>query len=794
MEDGSGAIGSPDTLLELLFAHAPLGLAVVDRGFYLLRVNSAMAAWSGAPVTAQLGRHVRELVPNVWPQLEPYLRRALLGETLRDVTIAAPPGAPPAPGPQLVVTFFPVHCGRGVEGVGVIVSDVTAQHRAVEALRVRNGLYAMLARTGLAAERYKTPEALFHELCTIAVEIGHFRAAWVGVPRDGRLVQVAMAGEGRDDMESLYISLDPGDPRSRGPSGRASLSGIPYVVNDFQTSAMTALWHEQGRKAGFGASGAFPLQLGKERVPVLTLYAATPDFFTDELIATLNEVTPTVSLALDNFEKASTQARLIHDLEERVKEARAFHETVRLLDEDRRPIAEILLAIAERLPAAMEYPGLAEGQVVFDGHAHATPGYLETPWKLSAPVELKDGRRGAVEVAYREAPPTPFLPEEQVLLQTVADMLSGALARRRADERLREVVESDMVRVWEWDLVSDVFQWFGMPADSLLSHPMSFEQVMASIHPDDRDKMLTQFVRPARVAPDGTRLSSECRVGFSGQPPSWRRVVGRVLAPEGAQPKRVLGVSLDINHSRLLEDQLRQSQKLEALGQLAGSIAHDFNNICTVIISTSQLLKRELAGNPDALEMVTDINDAGELAAALVKQILAFSRRQELKPKDVALGAAVRDMLPMLTRLIGKQVTVHNGCEVPGPVVVVDPNQLQQVVLNLAVNAKDAMPRGGKLWLRAGTRRLGAPGEHGAGEEREWCFLEVADSGTGMPPEVKARVFEPFFTTKGEGKGTGLGLSTVYGIVKQSGGFIELESEVDKGTLFRLHFPPASTG
>ncbi len=235
------------------------------------------------------------------------------------------------------------------------------------------------------------------------------------------------------------------------------------------------------------------------------------------------------------------------------------------------------------------------------------------------------------------------------------------------------------------------------------------------------------------------------------------------------------------------EDELRHAQKLEAVGRLAGGVAHDFNNLLTAILGYSQLLERRLAHDPDGLEHARLIHKAGEQAAGLTRQLLAFSRKQLLQPRVLDLNALVRDMDKLLGRVIGEHIRIDLHTQAEDARVLADPNQLEQVILNLGVNARDAMPSGGTLLIA--TRNIAhAQGSDGrlAGE----CVrLSVTDTGSGMDDETRTRIFEPFFTTKGPGRGTGLGLATVYGIVKQSQGVICVESELGKGSTFVIDLP-----
>jgi PAS domain S-box-containing protein len=254
-----------------------------------------------------------------------------------------------------------------------------------------------------------------------------------------------------------------------------------------------------------------------------------------------------------------------------------------------------------------------------------------------------------------------------------------------------------------------------------------------------------------------------------------------------------IGVKRDLSEQKLLQAKLLQAQKMEVVGRLAGGVAHDFNNLLTVINGTAELAQLDLPeGDPMRAEL-QEILDSGARAARLTRQLLAFSRKQVLSPVSLDLSAQVKATASMLRRLIGEDISlVLSAAESLDPVLV-DAGQLEQVVLNLAVNARDAMPGGGTLTIATRNAPLEDPAAARAAgvPPGRYVMLEVSDSGVGMSDEVRARIFEPFFTTKAHGKGTGLGLATVYGIVAQSGGFIALESALGKGSSFRIFLPRA---
>jgi signal transduction histidine kinase/ActR/RegA family two-component response regulator len=248
----------------------------------------------------------------------------------------------------------------------------------------------------------------------------------------------------------------------------------------------------------------------------------------------------------------------------------------------------------------------------------------------------------------------------------------------------------------------------------------------------------------------------------------------------------------DITERRRLEEQVRQSQKLEAVGRLAGGVAHDFNNLLTVVSGYAELLAVNPTLDRRGQEAVAEVKAAADRAISLTRQLLAFSRNQMLQPRAIDLNGVIAEINKLIRRLIGEDIalTTHLAADL-GPVTA-DPGQVEQVILNLAVNARDAMPRGGALTITTGNATVGPAAQAQPGlPPGRYALLTVADTGCGMDEATKARIFEPFFTTKEPGKGTGLGLAVVHGIVAQSGGHIDVQTAPGRGTTFRILLPQA---
>lgn len=363
------------------------------------------------------------------------------------------------------------------------------------------------------------------------------------------------------------------------------------------------------------------------------------------------------------------------------------------------------------------------------------------------------------------------------------------------EERLRLAFEAAKIGTGEMDLQTQTINLSG-PMQRVVGLPpgtstLSFaDWIGRVIHPDDRASVQEAVEKGMAGQP---HIALDYRIVWPDGTVRWATSRATVLHDDAGKATRIIGAIMDITERKRLEDELRQAQKMEAIGHLAGGVAHDFNNLLTVVSGSSEILLQSLPPSDPARELLLEIQRASQRGAALTQQLLAFSRRTVLEPKLLDLNEAVRESEKMLRRLIGEDVLFNAVLDPALKPVKVDPTQLAQVIMNLAVNARDAMPRGGTLSIETRTIELDevSTATVPEAEPGRYVLLIVSDTGTGMSPEIKAHLFEPFFTTKEHGKGTGLGLSLVYGVVKQSGGFIAVDSEPNRGTTFKVYFPVA---
>ena len=442
-----------------------------------------------------------------------------------------------------------------------------------------------------------------------------------------------------------------------------------------------------------------------------------------------------------------------------------------------------------------QFIGLHASDIVAAGEVPHIESALRTimtigDYHLEWQFRRKDGSVFAADVMATTMPDGNLMG----MIRDVTARNQASEALRTAEERMRFALEAAGVGIWDMDYTTGALRWsetletqYGLQPGTFGG---TFEALVDLVHPDDRASVVDTIGRAMKSGADFSVLHRAIRPDGTVR---WLSGSGRIQLDEKGAAVRGVGISLDVTERRSLEDQYRQAQKMEAVGRLAGGVAHDFNNLLTVILGYCDLVLTDLDPGDRHQADIAEIKMAGARASGLTRQLLAFSRKQLIAPTLLDLNQIATELRAMLGRLIGEDLHIVMSLSSDLAPVMADRGQVEQIVMNLAVNARDAMPAGGTLTIETANLDLD---EHYARmhlgvKPGSYVALTVSDSGVGMTPEVQARLFEPFFTTKGPGEGTGLGMATVYGIVTRAGGSVGVYSEVGRGTSIKVYFPRA---
>ena len=741
--------------------------------------------------------------------------------------------------------------GRATRMLGSHV-DITEQKSAARAIARLNRVRGMLSAVNQLIIREWEPEAMLARACQIAVKEGEAWMAWVGLvgPPEMPMELAAIAGgDAEAQADVLRILATSGCSFT----AEALVTGRPTVCRDVGNDDRTLPWRAEADRAGIRSMASLPLTARGERTGTINLYAKDVGFFDETEIAVLAEFADDLSFGLevaqrrrerrageariarqqatlvaltgqeklDLWDAETALARIVESAAEsvevervsiwRYEEGRARIRCIDLFEASTRRHSSGLLL--EQVGAPAYFRALEAFDVIDASDAMADPrttefteGYLrplDIRSMLDAPIHIHGERAGVLCLESIGRPRT-WTPDERTYAIALANLVSLALEsaeRRRgqtalleSEARFRELAESIREVFWVTDpqkhsmlYISPQYETvWGRPVAELLAEPMIW---LETVHPDDRPRVREAVTR--QVHGDYDEIY---RISRPDGEERWIHDRAFPVQQADGHVERIVGVARDITDVRHLEEQLRQSQKMEAVGLLAGGIAHDFNNILAAILMQAELAGSTLGVPAEAREGLLQIRAAAERAANLTRQLLLFGRRQLLRPVDSDLNDLVSHLAGMLRRIIGEDVTLALDLTDEPLVIHADSGMVDQVLLNLCINARDATVGGGDIIISTAAVESG-PDDHERPPDSapgRYVRLRVADHGTGIPADVLPRIFEPFFTTKAAGKGTGLGLATVFGIVRQHHGWIVARNRPAGGAAFDVFFPLAS--
>ena len=701
-----------------------------------------------------------------------------------------------------LVRGVPVEDGTGtiLKWFGTCTDVHDLKVAELEISRINRAL-KMLSSCNEALIRAKDESDLLNEVCKVVVEVGGYRMAWIGYAKEDEarsVTPMAHAGVEEGYLAEVNVTWNQNEPLGRGPVGQAILSNTAVVHDDVAGDSEFAPWLPFAQTRGYRGNICLPLRDATHTFGVLGLYSAGVNQTSAEELRLLQQMADDLAFGIGSVRADADRGRLDSQSREQAALLDIASEAIMVKDLDGRIVYWNKGAERTYGWSAAEALGRKAVSLLHSDTAQSREAEVKLlahgKWTGEVVKHTKDGRDITVEARWTLVRDAKGRPKSILAINSdISERKQAARTLRAAEERIRFALENANVGIWDLDYATGVCRWSEILESQFGLSPgtfgQTFEAFVEIVHPDDREAMRDTV---ANAMKSGADFSYVHRVIWPDGTKRWLSGAGRILLGERGEPVRGVGTYQDVTERHALEAQLAQSQKLEAIGQLAGGIAHDFNNLLTVIGGRSSLLLMKMRPDDPARKEVDLIQSTAQRAAGLTRQLLAFSRRQVLEPKAVNLQALVDGVTPMLRRLIGEhiEIVIVSGHDLGQ--IMADPGQMEQVVVNLVVNARDAMPDGGTLTIETSNRTVQEAGLRAPNRPVSpgpYVTLSVVDTGYGMDPTTVTRIFEPFFTTKEPGKGTGLGLSTVHGIVNQSGGYLAVESAVGRGTTFTISLP-----
>lgn len=817
------------------------GCQVISPDYRYLYVNSAVVVHGHKSKDELLGRTMMEVYPGIEDtDMFSVLRRCMekRDHHRMENEFTFPDGSKG----WFDLRFEPVS-----EGVFILSLEITERKRMEQKLIRTNRALATLSECNQTLVRAEDEQHFLRDVCRIAVDKGGYLLAWIGLKEDDETKSVrvvAHAGEAKSYMEDLEITWEDA-PRGQGPAGRAIRSGDVAIARCIETDEGFEPWRAAALEHGFLSSISLPFSINGATAGALNIYAGDVDAFDTEEVTLLEELAgdlgygirtlrqqkmaKTNEVRIQHLNAVLRGIRDVNQLIVRERDPQALIQStcdllvksrgfetccIVVCDDDRVKLQadagiQLKLRALRRMLADDVLPDCVK-RVLRETHLVVRENPAQSCKDCPVSAEYADKRDivalrlesdgstlGAMLVSLASGMASD--PDEISLLQEVAGDVAFALKNLKTKAERARAIEEVRASATRWsatfDAITDIVcvlskdhelveinkagsETIGMPKEEIIGRKC-FELVHGTKAP------IAACPCASVVRTHQPTTNDYEQDGRHYELSAWP------VLDQDRKLEAIVHVVRDVSEHKRLEEQMHGAQRMESVGRLAGGVAHDFNNILTVIQSFGGFVLESLDERDPAREDAKEILNAAERASKLTRQLLAFGRRQVVKPTVLNLNEAVSGLLKLLKRVIEEDIDLVTVLDSSLGNIKADVAQVEQILMNLAVNARDAMPKGGKLTIETtnvnldqeyADNHLGVrPGPH--------VMLAVTDTGIGMSEEIRARIFEPFFTTKNEERGTGLGLSTVYGIVKQNNGNIWVYSEPGQGTTFKVYLP-----
>ncbi len=656
-------------------------------------------------------------------------------------------------------------------------------------------LYATLSQVNQSIVHSQSPEELYKRICNVAVEYGKFRLAWVGLFDQETGIVTPVSVQGIDGNTLPFNDINAYQmPYKEGLIGASLREKQLHYCNDIQSESTMIHWYDAAKKGDYHSAVAVPFRLKGKTIGILNLYAVEKNFFTVEKEQhLLEEISLDISFALDNFSKEEERKKAETLL--KVSELK-FRTTLDSMLEGCQIIGHDWRYLYLN-DAADRHNRRPKEELLGNRYMDMWPGIEETevfrlikrclveriPHVMENLFVFPDGSRGCFELSIQPVPEGVFILSQDITTRKMAEE-----AQRKSEDQFRMISENvaDMIAV----LDLEGKRMYNSPSYKFIlgdPHSLQGTDSFQEIHPGDREKIRQIFQETIKT---GIGQRAEYRFILKDGSIRFIESNGSVIKDEQGNIARVLVVSRDVTEQRQIEKQFMRMQRMESIGTLAGGIAHDLNNVLSPILLSINIISKQL--KDEKSQKLLQMLEASALRGSeLIKQVLSFARGVEGERSSVQIRHLIDEIGKIVKETFPKSISFQATISKTLPTICADATRLHQVLMNLCVNARDAMPNGGKLEIKADEILLDEQyvKMHLEAKKGLHVVITVTDQGMGIPPATMERIFEPFFTTKELGKGTGLGLSTVLAIVKSHDGFVNVYSEIGKGTTFKVYFP-----